>query len=66
MPVIKDFKLTKREIVVLKLISMGCSNRQIAARLFISEQTVKKHLKNIFKKLNVNNRIAALKRSGLI
>lgn len=66
MPVIKDYHLTKREIVILKLISMGCTNRQIAARLFISEQTVKKHLRNIFTKLDVNNRITALKRSGLI
>lgn len=66
MPVIKEYQLTKREIVVLKLISMGCTNRQIAARLFISEQTVKKHLKNIFKKLDVNNRVAALRKSGLI
>ena len=66
MPVIKEFKLTKREVVVLKLISMGCSNRQIAARLFISEQTVKKHMRNIFTKLEVSNRVAALRRSGLL
>ncbi len=55
------FDLTKREIEVLLLILKGSSNQDIADGLYISEHTVKKHLKNIYKKLNVKNRIQLLK-----
>jgi two-component system, NarL family, nitrate/nitrite response regulator NarP len=58
--------LTKREVEVMKWIARGCSNKQIAARLFISEETVKKHVKNIFAKLSVTNRIAALRKAGML
>jgi DNA-binding NarL/FixJ family response regulator len=40
--------LTSRETEIMKLVARGCTNKQIAAKLFISEETVKKHLKNIF------------------
>jgi DNA-binding NarL/FixJ family response regulator len=53
------FSLTPREIEIVNLVAQGCSNKQIAAKLFISEETVKKHLKNIFCKLNVANRVSA-------
>ena len=56
--------LTKQELLILKLVSKGCSNKQIAERLFISTETVKTHLKNIYKKLEVNNRISALIKSA--
>ena len=58
--------LTRREIEIMLLVATGCANRQIATRLFISEETVKKHVKNIFGKLAVNNRIAALRKVELI
>jgi RNA polymerase sigma factor (sigma-70 family) len=51
--------LTPREEEILKLIATGESNREIAARLFISEQTVKNHVASIFRKLQVNDRTKA-------
>lgn len=58
--------LTNREQEVMKWIARGCSNKQIAGKLFISEETVKKHVKNIFFKLSVTNRIAALRKAGML
>jgi two-component system nitrate/nitrite response regulator NarP len=58
--------LTKREQEVMKWIARGCSNKQIAGKLFISEETVKKHVRNIFSKLSVTNRIAALRKAGML
>ncbi len=52
-------KLTRREKEVLKLISQGMNNREIANTLFISEKTVKNHVSNIFKKIHVNDRTQA-------
>lgn len=51
--------LTNREIEVLKLIAEGMINKEIAKNLFISEKTVKNHISNIFKKLDVNDRTQA-------
>lgn len=51
--------LTKREYEVLTVIAEGLNNREIAERLFISEKTVKNHVSNIFRKLEVNDRIQA-------
>ncbi|MFQ5787280.1 MAG: LuxR C-terminal-related transcriptional regulator [Thermodesulfobacteriota bacterium] len=50
-------KLTKKQIEIIKFVVVGCSNKEIARRLFISEKTVKSHLYNIFKKLNVKRRV---------
>lgn len=55
-----DHPLTTREKEVLKLILDGKVNKQIAANLFISCETVKSHIKHIFKKLNVTNRVQAV------
>ena len=52
--------LSGRELDVLALIARGSSNRDTAARLFISEATVKTHLLHIYAKLNVNDRAAAV------
>ncbi|WP_386691504.1 Nitrate/nitrite response regulator protein NarL [Lonepinella sp. MS14434] len=51
--------LTERELDVLQLIATGLSNKQIAHQLFISEETVKVHIRNLLRKLNVHSRVAA-------
>ena len=51
--------LTKREVQVLKLVAEGMFNRDIAERLEISERTVKNHIANIFKKIQVSDRTQA-------
>jgi DNA-binding NarL/FixJ family response regulator len=53
-------QLSARELDVLALIARGCSNRDAAVRLFISEATVKTHLLHIYAKLGVNDRAAAV------
>ena len=55
--------LTKQELLILKLMSQGLSNKKIADQLFISIETIKTHLKNIYRKLEVNNKISALVKS---
>mgnify|MGYP000959239777 CR=1 FL=1 len=52
--------LTYREIEVLQLISQGLSNAEVAGKLYLSEKTVKNHLTNIFRKLNVSDRTQAV------
>lgn len=49
--------LTARECEILGLVSTGATNRDIATKLFISENTVKNHLKNIMEKLHIQNRV---------
>ena len=51
--------LTRREKEILDLIANGYSNQQIADELFISPHTVKTHLHNVFKKINVKRRLQA-------
>ena len=51
--------LSKREIGVLMLTAQGLSNRNIACKLKISERTVKNHLSNIFRKIEVVDRTQA-------
>lgn len=53
------YSLTEREMDVLQLIATGASNKQIAGALFISEETVKVHIRNLLRKLNVHSRVAA-------
>jgi DNA-binding NarL/FixJ family response regulator len=53
-------KLTDRELGLLRLVADGLSNRAIAQELSISENTVKYHMKNIFQKLNAQNRTEAV------
>ena len=55
----KTKELTRRQIVVLKMIAAGSSNKEIASVLNISERTVKNHISNIFKKIDVSDRTQA-------
>jgi DNA-binding NarL/FixJ family response regulator len=55
-----DETLSPREIEVLRLVSGGNANKEIAARLFITEETVKGHIKNILAKLGANDRTHAV------
>jgi two-component system NarL family response regulator len=52
--------LTDRELEVLKLVAEGMSNRAVAERLFISENTVKNHVRNILEKLHLHSRMEAV------
>lgn len=51
--------LTRRELQVMRLVTEGMTNRQIASRLFVAEATVKSHVKNAMRKLNVSTRTEA-------
>ncbi|GAA0960563.1 response regulator transcription factor [Actinocorallia libanotica] len=55
-----DTPLSARELEILHLISQGNNNRETAARLFISEATVKTHILHLYAKLGVNDRAAAV------
>lgn len=52
--------LTEREREVMEVIALGLGNQEIAARLFLSEKTVKNHINRIFSKLNVETRAQAI------
>lgn len=56
----RDERLTMRELEVLQLIAKGLSNQEIAQQLFLSEKTVKNHLTNIFRKIDVADRTQAV------
>ncbi len=53
-------KLTEREMQVLKLVARGMNNRDIAKELFISDNTVKNHVRNILEKLQIHSRMEAV------
>jgi DNA-binding NarL/FixJ family response regulator len=52
-------RLTRRELEILRLVAQGHSNAQLARMLWVTEQTVKFHLSNVYRKLNVANRTEA-------
>jgi DNA-binding NarL/FixJ family response regulator len=56
---VDEFGLTRRELEILQLVAEGDSNAQLAKMLWITEQTVKFHLSNIYRKLGVSNRTEA-------
>ena len=53
-------RLTDRELEVLRLVAQGMSNREIAGELYISENTVKNHVRNILEKLHLHTRMEAV------
>ena len=53
----KSYGLTPRELETVRFVTQGCSNREIATRLNISEETVKRHLYNVFDKVGMSNRV---------
>jgi LuxR family transcriptional regulator, maltose regulon positive regulatory protein len=55
--------ITPREIQILALMAQGITNKEIAKRLNISTETVKKHLKNIYQKTGSHNKIEALNKT---
>jgi Response regulator containing a CheY-like receiver domain and an HTH DNA-binding domain len=59
-PTPQDNQLTKRELEVLQLIASGCTNQEIADKLFISLRTVTNHRASLYQKTNVNNTAALL------
>lgn len=66
---LKDLGITKRELEILELIARGMSNREIAEKLFVSENTVKTHSSRLFDKLSAKRRTQAVqigKEFGLI
>ena len=66
---LKQLGITKRELEILELIAQGMSNREIAEKLFVSENTVKTHSSRLFDKLNAKRRTQAVqiaKENGLI
>ena len=56
-----DIRLTQREKEIISLMEKGCSNKEIADRLFISVRTVETHRKNIFRKTGTNNVLTLVK-----
>ena len=52
--------LSNREIEVLRLLSAGYSNKEIADKLFLAVGTIKKHTHQIYQKLNVDSRVQAI------
>lgn len=59
-PSLEDVKLSQRQIEVLEQLSTGLNYQEIADNLFISPATVRKHLENIYEKLQVHNKLEAV------
>jgi DNA-binding NarL/FixJ family response regulator len=60
----EDFNLSKREIEILENLKLGLDYQQTAEKLFISPFTVRKHIENIYKKLQVNNKMQAVQKAS--
>ena len=58
--------LSQREQEIIQFLAKGFRYKEIAGKLFISEDTVRTHIRNIYGKLQVNSRSQALKKTGLL
>jgi len=61
-----QYDLTNREHDILELLKLRLSNKEIAQKLILSPETIKKHTKNIYQKLNVNSRQEAVEKANLL
>lgn len=61
--VLEELGISKREYDVLELIAVGHTNQEVADKLFVSPNTVKTHLSNLFSKLDVSRRTQAVQRA---
>lgn len=61
--ILNELGISKREYDVLELIAQGLTNQEVADKLFVSTNTVKTHLSNLFSKLDVNRRTQAVQRA---
>lgn len=61
--IIEQLGISKREYEVLELIAQGHTNQEVADKLFVSPNTIKTHLANLFAKLDVNRRTQAIQRA---
>lgn len=59
-----DFNLSKREIEILENLKLGLDYHQTAEKLYISPFTVRKHIENIYRKLQVNNKMQAVQKAS--
>ena len=59
----EQLNISKRELEVLQLINKGMSNQQIADALYVSENTIKKHISSLFLKLDVQRRTEAIRKA---
>jgi DNA-binding NarL/FixJ family response regulator len=60
----EDFSLTTRENEILDLLAQGYRNKELAEKLFVSVNTIRTHVYNVYEKLHVNSRIEALNKTG--
>jgi DNA-binding CsgD family transcriptional regulator len=60
----EDFNLSKREIEILEYLKQGYDYLKTAEKLFISPFTVRKHIENVYKKLQVNNKMQAVQKAS--
>ncbi len=59
---LEQLNISKRQLEVLQLINKGMSNQQIANALYVSENTIKKHISSLFLKLDVERRTEAIRK----
>jgi DNA-binding CsgD family transcriptional regulator len=57
--------MTDSELAVARLVAQGCTNREVAERLFVSQHTVSGHLRHVFAKLDINSRVDLTRLAGV-